>query len=374
MKSTAILTGTLSLSFCLLCANIVQAAEVGQIISFVPSVYVTRDGARTPLALNSPVQDTDTITTDASGRARILFHDDGAVTLGPDTSLALMEVLPKGDAPTFKAHVAQGLARFITGKIVEANPKGFAVSTPEATVGIRGTIFVLQTGNGQTTLYVINATRDVTMNDVSVPGGFKMTLPGGSPVPMTPEDFATIQTAAVAPSSAPASAASEQEIAASLDAGDLLAPSKLTDLGLATQSLGDAMQKGDFVVTVSGASIPAGFGFGFEVGLQDGAIQNGWLNGNTSYLIMELSNGRGSYNASSGSYLVNGFSGTYNFIGTTPFAGETAGVSYSAGSGTNLSGNLANLDSGTPTTGGQFTLYDSSNTNFVTDNLNGQVQ
>ncbi|MDR2744452.1 MAG: FecR domain-containing protein, partial [Desulfovibrio sp.] len=203
------------------------AGEAGRAISVVPGVFVERNGTKTPLALNDPVRNTDTIITDATGRARILFQDDGAVTLGPDTSLALIEVLPEGKTPIFKAHVAQGLARFITGRIVEQNPKGFAVSTPEGTAGIRGTIFVLRTGNGQTTLYVVNATRDVVMNGVSVPGGFKMTLPGGNPMPMTPQDVALTQSIAAAPPSSRGNGAPdapERALLAVLDENDPLTP------------------------------------------------------------------------------------------------------------------------------------------------------
>jgi hypothetical protein len=89
--------------FCLLAAANVHAAggEAGRAVSVVPGVLVERDGAGVLLALNDRLRDTDRIVTDATGKARILFPDDGAVTLGP--------------------------ARFITGKIVEWNPGGFSV-------------------------------------------------------------------------------------------------------------------------------------------------------------------------------------------------------------------------------------------------------
>jgi hypothetical protein len=315
---------------------------VGKVISLTPGVFLEREGTKTPLALYSMVRDTDTIVTDASGRARILFHDDGAVTLGPNTSLALLEVLPEGETPAFKAHLAQGLARFLTGKIVEQNPQGFAVSTPEGTAGIRGTIFVLQTGNGQTTLYVINATRDVVMGGVSVPGGFKMTLPGGLPAPMTPADMAVTQTVAAAPSSSStgaASAAPGQAILGPLDTGDSLTPSTLADLGLATQSLGDALTPPvvTAVVTalVQGALTPGASGaigadaaatdfaghFSFNVNLATGAISNGAMAGSSNLFASgnggsyTLSGGSG--NMSGGSFTITGFQGTIIYANAT---------------------------------------------------------
>jgi hypothetical protein len=313
-------------------ATPVQAATgnaVGKIITLTPGVFVQRDGARLPLALNSPVQDTDTIITDASGRARILFDDDGAVALGPDTSLSLREVLPEGKAPTFKAHVARGLARFITGKIVEANPRGFAVSTPEGVAGIRGTIFALQVGNGQTTLYVVNASRDVVLNNVSVPGGFKMTLPGGSPLPMTPADMALTQTVAVAPSSE--SAVPEQALAASLDTGDPLTPTALADLGLGIQNTGDTLQapSTQFSGHVSGAltttKLTAAYAwsgsFGFDVDLGSGAISGATMSlsgtlgqdgdgGGLLPIDSGISLAGGSGSVSGNTFSINGFTGS----------------------------------------------------------------
>jgi hypothetical protein len=318
---------------CLLLAGVSRAADgdVGKVITLTPGVFVERDGARTPLALNDPVRNTDTLITDDTGRARILFHDDGAVTLGPNTSLALVEVLPEGDAPTFKAHVAQGLARFITGRIVEQNPKGFSVSTPEGTAGIRGTIFVLQTGNGQTTLYVVNATRDVVLNDVSVPSGFKMSLPGGSPVPMTPADVAVTQTVAAAPSSSTESAAPEQAVAASLDTGDSLASTALADLGLAAQTLGDALAATPLTASVAGtlssndSSATFSAVFGFDVDLSSGFISGAYVNGSGSAkpgfsfiydtLTVNVTGGIGLADASV--YAVTNYTGTVQF-GTVP--------------------------------------------------------
>jgi hypothetical protein len=305
--------------------------EVGRAISIVPGVFVERDGARTPLALNDPVRGTDTITTDAAGRARILFHDDGAVTLGPDTSLALVEVLPEGKAPIFKAHVAQGLARFITGKIVEQNPKGFAVSTPEGTAGIRGTIFVLRTGNGQTTLYVVNATRDVALSGVSVPSGFKMTLPGGSPMPMTPQDVALTQSIAAAPPASQQNGAPdtpEQALLAVPDKNDPLTPTALANLGLTTQNIGDSLRAATaFSGHISGtlnttqltnATSWSG-SFGFDVDLGSGAVSGATMTlagilgqdsdgGGASPFFTSAHLVGGSGSVSGNSFLINSFS------------------------------------------------------------------
>ena len=89
-----------------------------------------------------------------------------------------------------KAHLGKGLLRAITGRIVEQNPEGFALTSPEATVGIRGTIITMRSDKGRTTVFVENTTRKVYVNGVNVPSGKKITVPGepAQPLDIQPED------------------------------------------------------------------------------------------------------------------------------------------------------------------------------------------
>ncbi|MDR2124725.1 MAG: FecR family protein [Desulfovibrio sp.] len=321
-------------------------------------------------ALNDTVRGTDRIITDATGRARILFHDDGAVSLGPNTSLDLIDVMPEGDAPVFKAHVAQGLARFITGKIVEQNPKGFSVSTPEGTAGIRGTIFVLQTGNGRTTIYVSNATRDVTMSGVSVPSGFKMTLPGGNPVPMTPQDVSFTQNIAAAPPSSRENGtqrAPEQTVLAVLDESGPLTPTALAGLPVNDLATPPLMPTAG---TVTGTlSAPAMLGlttagwawaswngsFSFDADLTRGTISNAAMHG--AGMLEDLYNPgnftANGFNVSGGggsiagaAFSVDGFSGSVTIQDTTftavdPSTTGMTGTIQASGSAISANGNYS---------------------------------
>ncbi|MDR1163232.1 MAG: FecR family protein [Candidatus Accumulibacter sp.] len=171
-------------------ASAAIAAEIGQVIRVVPGAFVTREGKTIPLAVHSPVEVTDTLTTDATGRLRILFNDDSTVAIGSNTSLDLRDYADSGSKPVFDLHLMQGVARVVTGRVVEMNPSGFKVTTPEAHVGIRGTIISMRSMNGVTTVYVENTTREVYVNDIRVPGGQKITLPD-DPLrtePIQPED------------------------------------------------------------------------------------------------------------------------------------------------------------------------------------------
>ena len=117
----------------------------GTIVSVHGGVWVERAGKRIALSSKANVYRNDTIVTDGTGRAQILFADDSLVALSADSTLSVNDfVFDPAAAPVFKAEVPKGVARFITGKVVERNRSGFSVETPQAVVGIRGTTFAVQ--------------------------------------------------------------------------------------------------------------------------------------------------------------------------------------------------------------------------------------
>ena len=164
---------------------------VGDVISLKPGAFAMRGGKKVPLQMKSRVHQSDVLMTDATGKVQVILDDDTTLSLAPSTSLELRTVVAEGK-PEFNAHMSQGLARFITGKIVEKNPKGFTVTTPEGTVGIRGTMFGLHSYNGRTRVSVINSSRGVLLNGMVVPPGSRMDVgrdfPSPTPVPLTEQD------------------------------------------------------------------------------------------------------------------------------------------------------------------------------------------
>ncbi|MCR5563015.1 MAG: FecR domain-containing protein, partial [Desulfovibrio sp.] len=170
-----------------------QAAgrEAGNIVSVTPGAFVERNGQRLPLEVKAPIYAGDVLITDAKGRLRAWMHDETTLSLGSDTEFEIEEYDDTASKPVFKAKMT-GLARMLTGEISKANPAGFKVATPQATVGIRGTILTVRSGGGRTTVFVENTMRQVVVNGVTVPSGNKAEVPvaGAAPKisPMTPAD------------------------------------------------------------------------------------------------------------------------------------------------------------------------------------------
>ena len=179
-----------------MCAPALAMQDIGKVITFTPGASVLRDGKTEPLAMHAGIRVSDTVQTDAGGRVKILFNDDSSVSLGPNTTMDMEEYADAGAKSSFAVNVPHGMARAITGKIVEQNPNGFKMSSPEATVGIRGTIVTMRVERGQgnqrgsTTVFVENTLRNVYVNGGNVPSGNKWISDGGSgrQERITPED------------------------------------------------------------------------------------------------------------------------------------------------------------------------------------------
>ncbi|MDR1276295.1 MAG: FecR family protein [Candidatus Accumulibacter sp.] len=320
----------MSFAVCLfLSSGAVIAAEIGQVIRVVPGAFVTRAGKTIPLAVHSPVEVTDVVSTDATGRLRVLFNDDSTVAVGSNTSLDLRDYADSGSKPVFDVHLMQGVARVVTGRVVEMNPSGFKVTTPEAHVGIRGTIISMRSMNGVTTVYVENTTREVYVNDIRVPGGQKITLPD-DPLrtePIQPEDRRELgRDLAFLGGRGVAAAAPEPEMVVRIPTDPPLAyvnadsGTASPDTPLKTLPLGDLLSLGPMPLGsgyVSG-TLASGWGgvssyadFAFNVNLGTGAVSNAEMHNlalvGSVYQQFDAVGGAGTMIA--GTTVFNGFTG-----------------------------------------------------------------
>jgi hypothetical protein len=339
--------------FCLLAAPAARAATepAGLVLEITPGAFVERGWEKIPLELKAPVQAGDTLITDATGRLRVLMEDDTALSFGAHTSFTLESYQAEGRNPEFKGRLAQGLLRALTGKITEMNPQGFALTTPEATVGIRGTMLTLRSENGRSTVLVENTLRRVLVNGMDVPGGYQIAIAPGLPPdlrPIEPADRRRIGRDLAAVGRTPtAAAAPEPGMAAPSPMTNLQAGTRTTLAGLAVNDL----RAPDLPLTpalplplppptasVSGmlnlSSYVLGYHtageFGFQVDLSSGAISGGYLDAiivnfdpfnppMDLYGYYTLSGGTGLANASG--FTVGGLSGNFT---ATPLAGMGA--------------------------------------------------
>ena len=91
----------------------------------------------------------DIITTAPQSFAVIRMLDDTKLTLRPDTTIAVGKFSLEEGKEEACVNLIKGGLRTVTGLIGERRPEAFAVDTPIASIGIRGTDFVTRICEGQ---------------------------------------------------------------------------------------------------------------------------------------------------------------------------------------------------------------------------------
>jgi hypothetical protein len=133
------------------------AAAAGRVDFTTSGVTVSsRSGAARPLARGVELDTGDTVHTNA-GRAQIRFTDGSYVSLQPNTDFAISDYKYDGkndgsDRGFFG--LIKGAMRTVTGAVGRVNRNAYRITTPTATVGIRGTGGVIQINPDGSTLVI----------------------------------------------------------------------------------------------------------------------------------------------------------------------------------------------------------------------------
>lgn len=115
----------------------------GEVSRVQGAATVLRAEAPVPLMQGDSVFSGDTLTTEADARLELAMADGTVLTLGGGSRLELTGYLWQEEAGTGLAvlNLAKGAFRAVTGGLTDMDNPQFAVTTPLATIGIRGTDF-----------------------------------------------------------------------------------------------------------------------------------------------------------------------------------------------------------------------------------------
>ncbi len=88
----------------------------------------------------------DLISTGPTGNVGLIFNDDTAASLGPNSQFAIdaFRFQPAEQELSFVSRLIKGTFCFITGQIAKLAPDKVQFTTPEATLGVRGTKFLVE--------------------------------------------------------------------------------------------------------------------------------------------------------------------------------------------------------------------------------------
>jgi hypothetical protein len=127
------------------------------------------------------------VSTDADSSARLILRDNTNMLLGPSSSIKLDRFVYAGPSEpgAIAVNLVKGALRFATG---DADKKAYVISTPTATLGVRGTILKILSYGPSKTLVVLDeggalvCTRQTTKKhclDLTEPGqGVEVTVTG----------------------------------------------------------------------------------------------------------------------------------------------------------------------------------------------------
>ncbi|MQA19106.1 FecR family protein [Rugamonas rivuli] len=138
--------GLLLLALCGMAGAGWAAQVAGTIVQLSgPLLAKKADGVVRILSMRSEVESGDTLVTEKNTYAMVKFIDNSEITLKPATTFKVENFsydAGKPDADNASFNLVKGGLRSVTGLLGKRNKEKFAMKTPSATIGIRGTTFI----------------------------------------------------------------------------------------------------------------------------------------------------------------------------------------------------------------------------------------
>lgn len=158
---------TLSVAVILLLASpavAVAQSVIGTTQKVVRQVEGNWQAKTRRLELRDDVYSNERITTGSQSATRLTFRDQTMLSIGPDSKVTLdrfvFDANPAKSAVTLS--ITKGVLRFVSGNLPKSS---YLIRTPNANIGIRGTIVEITVlSDGTTTVKVIEGTVSVTGN------------------------------------------------------------------------------------------------------------------------------------------------------------------------------------------------------------------
>ncbi len=117
---------------------------IGTVKTLQGDAFIVRGGDRIPAALGTSINQSDVIETGDDSSVGILFQDETQFSLGANSRVTIDEYVYNADQTgSFGAKLWKGTLGFVTGNLGKNSAENVKIETPMATIGIRGTSFVV---------------------------------------------------------------------------------------------------------------------------------------------------------------------------------------------------------------------------------------
>ena len=124
-----------------------QAQAIGRVVTVSGNVVAIRNGVSITLHTGDALLKGDVLQTGADSKLAVTFNDGATFDLGANARIVLTEFVydPNGTSNSSVVSLVRGQLSFIAGQI--AHTGDMKISTPVATMGIRGTVGITSYGD-----------------------------------------------------------------------------------------------------------------------------------------------------------------------------------------------------------------------------------
>jgi len=109
---------------------------------------IVRQGKTHSATVGLEIWENDILRTGPDGSIGIVFNDDTLLSLGPESALVIDKFVfaPRQEKFSIVLRMMRGTAVYLSGLISKLAPDSAHFETPTASIGIRGTKFVVKVG------------------------------------------------------------------------------------------------------------------------------------------------------------------------------------------------------------------------------------
>ena len=173
----------------------VMAQQVGTATAVNPSSEGTAPGGTTTtLTVGARVLHKERIHTSSTGSVQLLFLDKSTLNIAPNTSLVIDEFVydPASNSGHMLTKLTEGTLQYIGGQL--SHQGAVTITTPAATIGIRGGIGTFTYGPNGAQAMDLNGVQNIQngAGSIQIITGFMSNIanwytPPGPPIPIPPE-------------------------------------------------------------------------------------------------------------------------------------------------------------------------------------------
>ena len=121
---------------------------VGTVQKMSGPASIVRQGETISASVGQEIFENDVLKTGRDGSMGVAFSDDTLLSLGPESVLVVDQYVfaPRQGKFSIVLRMVRGTAAYLSGLISKLAPESAHFETPSASIGIRGTHFVVKVG------------------------------------------------------------------------------------------------------------------------------------------------------------------------------------------------------------------------------------